>query len=695
MKHPLHLLALMLVLLTFTAAQSQVTQLSNNTNIQTGAGLGSIGILTDSSGNLWVTDGTASGTTQYTSKVTVDSTQSVVVLNGKAYFAGISATTGSELWVTDGTDAGTILLKDIRAGNGSSEPRGITIYNNAIYFFASTVNEGIELWKSDGTSLGTTLVKDINPGTASSYNKNQTILYVSNNILYFNADDGTHGTELWKTDGTTAGTVLLADINPGAASSNCAGLTPLGATLFFSANDGTHGTELWKTDGTTAGTVLVADLANGGSGSSPQQFVAFQNKMFFLAFVSTTYKLFSSDGTTANTVLVKSFAPGAVPLLATAVIINNKLYFSNFTITSGLELWSSDGTTAGTVLFKDINPGGGSSGAIFLPNISPLIENNIGDIHTNLFNGKIFFIADDGTHGTELWITDGTDAGTQMVKDINPGAGASITQNLAWFYTTSALYFAATDGASGDELYKTDGTLAGTSRVADINPGAGSSDPMFLYMYVNSHIYFTADNGDNATGLRDLYILDESVVLPVSLIDFAAAFNGKTVDLKWATATETNTKNFSVQRSYDAVHFQTIGTVNAAGNSVTKKDYSYNDASALNGSSTIYYRLLITDKDGKSYYSKIASIQINAAGNVLTLYPNPVKDRLNFITGNTLSDVQVKITDQSGKVVLVQKINSVQQGVQNTIDVSNLAKGVYHLQLITTTGKQTSQFVKF
>jgi type IX secretion system substrate protein len=143
------------------------------------------------------------------------------------------------------------------------------------------------------------------------------------------------------------------------------------------------------------------------------------------------------------------------------------------------------------------------------------------------------------------------------------------------------------------------------------------------------------------------------------------------------------------------VHFKTIGTVNAAGNSVTKKDYGYNDASALNGSSTIYYRLMMTDKDGKSAYSKIASVQINASGNVLTLYPNPVKDKLNFVTANAMSDVQVKITDQSGKVVLGQKITFVQQGMQNTIDVSHLAKGVYHLQLITTTGKQTSQFIKF
>jgi ELWxxDGT repeat protein len=649
--------------------------------------------MADTSGKLWVTDGTTSGTSQYTSKVTIDTNLSTAVLNGKLYFAGVTTNEGSELWVTDGTDAGTVLVKDIRAGNGSSEPRDLIVYNNALYFFASTAAEGVELWRSDGSAAGTTLVKDINPGSASSYNGNQTILFPSNNILFFDADDGTHGTELWKSDGTTAGTVLVDDINVGSASSNCSGFITYGTSVLFSANDGTHGTELWKSDGTTAGTVLVDDIANGGAGSSPGQFVPFQGKIDFIANAGGSFKLFTTDGTTANTTLVKSFGAGAVPFLSNSVIINNKLYFSNFGLTTGVELWVTDNTTVGTTIFKDIYAGSGSSGAFILLNFSPFLSGASGDIHTSLFNGKIFFIANDGTHGMELWITDGTDAGTVMVKDIYAGSGSAITNNIAWFYTSTGLYFAATDGSTGDELYTTDGTAAGTSMVADIYPGSASSNPSFLFMYVNSHIFLTAMDGTSAG--TNLYVLNSQVVLPVSLINFAAAFNGKTVDLNWSTATETNTKNFSVQRSYDAVHFQTIGTVNAAGNSVTKKDYSYNDASALNGSSTIYYRLQMNDKDGKSAYSKIVSVQINATGNLLALYPNPAKDKLNFVTGNTMSDVVVKITDQSGKVVLVQKIASVQQGNQNTIDVSNLAKGVYHLQLITTTGKQTSQFVKF
>jgi len=695
MKKILRILPLLLCLTTLES-RSQVTLLSNNTNITFGIPLGNTGILADSTGNLWKTDGTALGTTQYTSKVKLDSTFSVAVFNSKIYFSGISASTGDELWVTDGTDAGTVLVKDIRAGTGSSAPKDLVVYNNALYFFASTATEGIELWKSDGTGTGTVLVKDINAGSASSYNANQTAFTISNNILFFDANDNVHGTELWKTDGTSVGTVLVKDISPGTPSSNPAGFITLGTTLFFSANDGTHGTELWKSNGTDAGTLLVLDIANGGAGSSPQQFVIFQNKLFFLVFIGSpipSYNLFSSDGTSAGTVLVKAFVEGALPIISLSVIINNKLYFTNFAPLNGVELWYTDGTTAGTTIFKDINPGNASSNAFILPNFSSIYSGGQGDFHTALFNGKIFFMADNGVNGQELWITDGTDAGTHMVKDLNPGAGASMGEGLSWFYTSTGLYFAANNGTSGTELFFSDGTDANTSLVADINPGSGSSMPV-LFMYLNNHVYLTADNGDVA-GKRDLYIIDASVVLPVSMLNFTATLNGKAVDLNWSTASESNTKNFVVQRSYDGVNFNNIGTVNAAGNSNNKKDYSFADASALNGATTIYYRLQVVDKDGKTSNSKIAMINITASGVIITVYPNPVKDRLNFTTSNTLNNAQLRITDQSGKIVLVQKITTIQAGQLNTINVAGLARGTYHLQLVSGDNKQTTQFIKY
>src|SRR5262249_36261710 len=105
---------------------------------------------------------------------------------------------------------------------------------------------GVELWKSDGTQAGTTLVKDIRPGGAGSSPLNLTAF---NGLLYFTAGDGAHGRELWVSDGTAAGTALVQDINPGSGSAFYPFYNPeftvVGGQLFFVADDRVHGRELW------------------------------------------------------------------------------------------------------------------------------------------------------------------------------------------------------------------------------------------------------------------------------------------------------------------------------------------------------------------------------------------------------------------------------------------------------------------
>ena len=131
------------------------------------------------------------------------------------------------------------------------------VAGNIVYFIASDVTNGKELWKSDGTSDGTVMVKDINPGSASS---KLSYLTNVNGTLFFSADDGVHGRELWKSDGTTAGTALVKDILPGRGASYPNGLVEFNGTLFFFANDGVTGGGLWKSDGTSDGTLLVKDV---------------------------------------------------------------------------------------------------------------------------------------------------------------------------------------------------------------------------------------------------------------------------------------------------------------------------------------------------------------------------------------------------------------------------------------------------
>ena len=100
-------------------------------------------------------------------------------------------------------------------------------------------------------------MKDINPGTGDSYPHYLTAV---GSMLFFQATDGSNGYELWKSDGTSAGTVMVANINPGVASSSPARLTAVGNMLYFTASDSTSGNELWKSDGTSTGTVVVANI---------------------------------------------------------------------------------------------------------------------------------------------------------------------------------------------------------------------------------------------------------------------------------------------------------------------------------------------------------------------------------------------------------------------------------------------------
>ena len=151
------------------------------------------------------------------------------------------------------------LLKDIHFGSGDSAPVHFTVAGSNLYFSASDGTHGNELWMSDGTSNGTVMVKDINSGSGDSMSQNGYDLYhltSVGNTVYFSADDGINGLELWKSDGTANGTMMVKDINSGSGSSSPNHLTAVGNTVYFAANDGTNGSELWKSDGTGNGTVM-------------------------------------------------------------------------------------------------------------------------------------------------------------------------------------------------------------------------------------------------------------------------------------------------------------------------------------------------------------------------------------------------------------------------------------------------------
>ncbi len=152
---------------------------------------------------------------------------------------------------------------------------------------------------------------------------------------------------------------MIKDIRSGTYSSTPTSLTPVGSTLFFVANDGTNGSELWKTSGTASSTVMIKDIRSGSKGAYPRYLTNVGGTLFFTAYDDTNgYELWKSDGTATGTVLVKDIRSGNTSSAPrNLVAIGNTLYFRAYTDANGYELWKSDGTAAGTVLVKDVNAG--------------------------------------------------------------------------------------------------------------------------------------------------------------------------------------------------------------------------------------------------------------------------------------------------------------------------------------------------
>jgi ELWxxDGT repeat protein len=690
-----NLLITTLIVIASLTATAQVTQLNSNKSLQSGIPISAnkAVFISDIDSTLWATDGTPSGTIQINSETRFKDVGGL--LNGKLIMVGKTAATGNEVWVTDGTSAGTIMLKDIYPGTtGSSPDDDMALLNGFAYFTAATPNEGRELWRTDGTPAGTTLVKDIVPGTTGSNTADDYGLFSTGTYLLFSATTATQGKELWRSDGTSAGTVVVKDINTGAPSSEPDNFYKYNNMVLFVAKDATHGSELWRTDGTEAGTQLVKDInPNAASSSVDGLFLLFNGRLFFNATDGTHGdELWSTNGTEAGTTLLKDIMPGGVSSYASvffATVVGNKFFFTSFDLTSGAELWESDGTTAGTKVFMDIVPGSESSSPFIFPAYTFDYVNM--QIVQSLFQGnKFFFMADTESEGAELWVSDGTVSGTRRVKDINPGNKDGIV-SPSFIYTPAAFYFTADDGVKGNELWKSDGTEAGTVMVADINNGKPDSDVFFNFILGNKLI-FSATNGDHQSE-TDLYFVDvTSATLPIKLFEFTVTPKATDALLQWTTLQEINSKEFVVERSSDGVHFTKIGAVQAAGSSHNKQSYAYTDPINNKNDDIIYYRLVFTDKDDKVEYSKVVSLRLKGAtGWNVNLISNPVRDEVKIMLTGVTGKTQLSIVDLNGRTLYSGSSNT---NGQIAIPAGNLQTGMYVLVAENNKEKKAMKFIK-
>lgn len=295
----------------------------------------------------------------------------------------------------------------------SNTPFGIP-GTNSVYFsgYDDSSSEGYELWKSDGTTEGTVVVKDIKPGSAGSSPRYFAYL---NGKTYFVADDGTHGGELWVTDGTEEGTVMIKDIFVGDEYDDGypQSITAEGDKLFFTADDGTHGRELWVSDGSEEGTFMVKDINPGEE--------------------------FGQINTGANHCPYSHLVNNEYHLRSTCFIgSEGSVFFSADSDGSGGDtptLWKSDGTENGTVEFEDV--------------LSPEYFNVLGN--------KVIFFARNGSYDA-LWETDGTEEGTVVIHNNVEGTWGHVVNDKLFFHGQ-----ASPDSENTRvELWVSDGTGDGT-----------------------------------------------------------------------------------------------------------------------------------------------------------------------------------------------------------------------------------------
>ncbi|MDY7226774.1 ELWxxDGT repeat protein [Hyalangium rubrum] len=404
---------------------------------------------------LWMSDGTETGTLAVKTFAphlspfgTWNSVGELTVAGDRLFFQVGDATHGRELWASDGTSAGTLRVKDISPGAEDSFLSGFTATGSTLLFFryipaTQTEAERNELWRSDGTEAGTVLVRDLGPEFSVS-----SMRALVGNTLFFVGSDNAHGSELWKSDGTEAGTVRVRDIQPGPDSAYPYELRAVGQHVFFTAEDASHGRELWKSDGTEAGTVLVEDLNPGPENGGQRLLGAVGGYLYFTTPAPAEQALRLSrlklDGATQSK-LVKTIPnpyagqPDADPYITTYAVTGEKLFFGMAISTPGpaprdVQLWGTDGTAVGTRLL-----------------VRPLSLSD--EFQSSLFAVEDFILFSalgPGSEGLELWMSDGA-AESRPLQDISPGASSSYPTGFT--RVGDSVFFVANDDTDANQLW--------------------------------------------------------------------------------------------------------------------------------------------------------------------------------------------------------------------------------------------------
>jgi ELWxxDGT repeat protein len=466
---------------------------------------------------LYSSDGTAEGTAPLGSGGEAIMTAgakpgNLVALGDRLLFVADDGRGSWELFASDGTPPGTALigaLSEAPFPETNALPvmgyamGGPVVVGDALYFVRE---HGVFMWRSDGTPAGTRVLESV-PGapppdlraaliSAGDGSGAFQVVAMGGRAYYYRGDEEARTLQLWRADAASQELVLDTGL-PAMWFAPFAPLVYAGGRLFFFGDNGGSGLRLLATDGTAAGSqTLFTTDPERSSLVMPQSLTVVSDRLFFIADDGEHGReLWVSDGTPDGTRMVRDIREGAVDGKPAAGICagdemsgprmyayDGLLYFPADDGVHGCELWRSDGTADGTRLVHDVRPGGASS--LRWPTEMDYA------VALVTWGEQVVFVADDGEHGAELWLADA--AGARLVRDIAPGLTASAPEGL----TTAGgkLFFSATDGEHGRELWVSDGSEAGTLQVADLSPGLLGSEPHELTP-AGATLYLVADDG--------------------------------------------------------------------------------------------------------------------------------------------------------------------------------------------------------
>ena len=405
----------------------------------------------------WVSDGTEQGTRLLkllnTNDAAISPFTQFTEFNGLTYFKANGPRQSSEFWATDGTTENTVLKVDFAAGNTPIEQvgRSYCVAGEKLLFNGRSLNTGFfEQYSLDIDDQISSITNDqvmdcdnsILVADGSTYGERYYVSFSSlaNNIVIWRTD-GERATELFGSDNLRSGNKItnvdgkLFYFSSGSTSTlwtarpdgsektplaNFVGIgsdrsfgedrfkriAVLNGKFYFNADDGQSGYSLWVSDGTVAGTRLVKDLDNSPADTELSLMQVLGDKLIF-AVDGAAAGLWVSDGTEEGTLKISDSKP-LTELRRTfnpgSTVVSHGLYYyaSQSENGLGIELWASDGTQANTKMVKDINPNGGSD---------PLAFVDMGDF-------ILFYAFASSEQSYELWRSDGTLDGTMLVKDI-------------------------------------------------------------------------------------------------------------------------------------------------------------------------------------------------------------------------------------------------------------------------------------